>query len=316
MKLVLGKKLQLQQRCTGIAFQQEELFITADTALYKYTASGKQVSKMYEDTSDKYTVHRCAVSPTGDKLYITYTTQKKLLTLARDGSALATFTDPALQLSYGVHVTPAGQVLVCGLGSCTILQVDSEDRKKLATLATKEDRVLDPNAVCYNRHTGSIIVGLYCSNSILVLKSVGCPLSCECSGWYKRFSPRRSGCKPHFQKHVQARNELINLDMHTYLLSRLSNILDIDLALDYSDVSMPWRRRYPRFDARHLNRRHNDEWCTVGECNPNVFRGRPRQIGSHSVINISAVHLNITKRFNILTTISLGGWVLTHTSTT
>ncbi|KAH3818828.1 hypothetical protein DPMN_120554 [Dreissena polymorpha] len=49
-KLVLGKKLQLQQRCTGIAFQQEELYITADTALYKYTASGKQVSKMYEDT--------------------------------------------------------------------------------------------------------------------------------------------------------------------------------------------------------------------------------------------------------------------------
>ncbi|KAH3846559.1 hypothetical protein DPMN_088861 [Dreissena polymorpha] len=84
------------------------------------------------------------------------------------------------------------------------------------------------------------------------------------------------------------------------MMSRLSNILDIDIALDDSDVSMPWRRRYPRFEARRLNRRHNDEWYTVGECNPNVFRGRPRQIGSHSVINISAVHLNITKRFNII----------------
>ncbi|KAH3863389.1 hypothetical protein DPMN_026374 [Dreissena polymorpha] len=82
-------------------------------------------------------------------------------------------------------------------------------------------------------------------------------------------------------------------------MSRL-NILDIDLALDDSDVSMPWRRRYPRFESRRLNRRHNDEWCTVGECNPNVFRGRPRQIGSHSVINISAVHVNITKRFHII----------------
>ncbi|KAH3838937.1 hypothetical protein DPMN_112354 [Dreissena polymorpha] len=92
------------------------------------------------------------------------------------------------------------------------------------------------------------------------------------------------------------------------MMSRLSNILDIYIALDDSDVSLPWRRRYPRFEARRLNRRHNDEWCTVGECNPNVFRGRPRQIGSHSVINISAVHLNITKRFNIINN-NLFGWV-------
>ncbi|KAH3838418.1 hypothetical protein DPMN_111827, partial [Dreissena polymorpha] len=42
-------------------------------------------------------------------------------------------------------------------------------------------------------------------------------------------------------------------------MSRLSNILDIDIALDDRDVSMPWRRRYPRFEARRLNRRHNDE---------------------------------------------------------
>ncbi|KAH3880589.1 hypothetical protein DPMN_004506 [Dreissena polymorpha] len=47
------------------------------------------------------------------------------------------------------------------------------------------------------------------------------------------------------------------------MMSRLSNILDIDLALDDSDVSMPWRRRIPRFEARRLNRRHNDEWCTI-----------------------------------------------------
>ncbi|KAH3735856.1 hypothetical protein DPMN_042414 [Dreissena polymorpha] len=80
------------------------------------------------------------------------------------------------------------------------------------------------------------------------------------------------------------------------MMSRLSNILNIDLALDDSDVAMPWRRRYPPFEARRLNRRHYDERCTVGECNPNVFRGRPRQIGSHSVINISLVHLNITKQ--------------------
>ncbi|KAH3749256.1 hypothetical protein DPMN_183749 [Dreissena polymorpha] len=72
-----------------------------------------------------FAVEKCAVSPTGDKLYITDYSQNKLLTLARDGSVLATFTDHALLEPCDVHVTPAGQVLVCGMGSHTILQVDS-----------------------------------------------------------------------------------------------------------------------------------------------------------------------------------------------
>ncbi|KAH3749118.1 hypothetical protein DPMN_183609 [Dreissena polymorpha] len=114
-------------------------------------------------------VYKCAVSHTWDKLYITNSSQHKLLTLARDGSVLATFTDPALQGPGGIHVTPAGQVLVCGYVSNTIIQVDDEGRKKLAILATKEDGVVFPQSVCYNRHTASILVGLN-NNSILVFK--------------------------------------------------------------------------------------------------------------------------------------------------
>ncbi|XP_052237008.1 uncharacterized protein LOC127848538 isoform X2 [Dreissena polymorpha] len=169
-QLVTGRKFQLKHTCRGIACHQGDLYITADNSLYKYTVSGKQVRKMYEDASSPHTVEKCAVSPTGDKLYITDYSQNKLLTLARDGSVLATFTDHALLEPCDVHVTPAGQVLVCGMGSHTILQVDSEGRRKLATLATKEDGVLWPWAVCYSRHTASIIVGLNANNSILVFK--------------------------------------------------------------------------------------------------------------------------------------------------
>ncbi|KAH3749810.1 uncharacterized protein LOC127848195 [Dreissena polymorpha] len=168
-KLVTGRKLQLKHACFGIACHKEDLYITDQTALYKYTLSGKKVSKMFEDKSGPYTVNRCAVSPTGDKLYITNKTQHKLITLARDGSVLATFTDPALQEPFDVHVTPAGQVLVCGGRSDTIIQVDDEGRKKLAILATQEDEMVAPRSVCYNRHTASILVGL-CNNSILVFK--------------------------------------------------------------------------------------------------------------------------------------------------
>ncbi|KAH3692970.1 hypothetical protein DPMN_193307 [Dreissena polymorpha] len=75
-----------------------------------------------------FAVFRCAVSPTGDKLYIINQHQHKLLTLARDGTLLATLTDPELDTPRGLQVTPLGQVLVCGSRSLTILQVDWEGR--------------------------------------------------------------------------------------------------------------------------------------------------------------------------------------------
>ncbi|XP_052283861.1 uncharacterized protein LOC127880588 isoform X1 [Dreissena polymorpha] len=172
-QLVKGKKLQFQHTCSGIAFHQGDLYITSRTALYMYTLSGIFVSKMYEDTSGDLTVDRCAVSPTGDKLYINNYNKHKLLILARDGSVLVTFTDPAMACPTGVNVTPSGQVLVCGglYPNYYIIQLDSEGKRKLATLATEKDGICNPWSVCYNRHTACIIVGLFRNNSIQVFKA-------------------------------------------------------------------------------------------------------------------------------------------------
>ncbi|XP_052241788.1 uncharacterized protein LOC127851875 isoform X2 [Dreissena polymorpha] len=134
-KLVPGRKFQLQHECRGIAHHQGDLFVTSGKELYKYSLNGKLICRLYEDF-DYNTVRQCAVSPTGDRLYITSRNQNKLLTLARDGTLLATYTDPALDGPSGLHVTPAGQVLVCGDYSHTVLQVGWEGESKLATLAT------------------------------------------------------------------------------------------------------------------------------------------------------------------------------------
>ncbi|XP_052214273.1 uncharacterized protein LOC127832681 isoform X2 [Dreissena polymorpha] len=168
-QLVTNRKLQLQHICGGIAHYQGDLFVTSGTALYKYSMSGKLVSKLHEGKSDGWT-GRCAVSPTGDKLYVANPSNHKLLTLASDGSVLASFKDPDLNYPTGLHVTPAGQVLLCGAVSCTILQVNSEGSKKLATLATERDGLQNPSSVCYNINTASIIVGQEYTNNILVYK--------------------------------------------------------------------------------------------------------------------------------------------------
>ncbi|XP_052251504.1 uncharacterized protein LOC127858407 [Dreissena polymorpha] len=169
-KLVKERKLRFQHHCYGIAYHQGDLLLTSGTSLYKYLLDGKLVSTLHKDDSDKWTVWSCAVSLTGDKLYITNFPQDKLLTLARDGSVLSIFMDPELEWPNCVHVTPAGQVLLCGRCSKTILQVDSQGSRKLATLATKRDGLLFPWSVCYNSTTDSIIVGQNNNNKILVYK--------------------------------------------------------------------------------------------------------------------------------------------------
>ncbi|XP_052259886.1 uncharacterized protein LOC127864234 [Dreissena polymorpha] len=155
-KLVSGRKFQLQHECTFITHHQGDLFVTSGQELYKYSLNGKLICRLYQDRSANRTVGKCAVSPTGDRLYITNWDQYKLLTLARDGTLLATYSDPALG---GLHVTPAGQVLVCGYWSYTVLQVGWKGESKLTTLATQEDGVWRPWSVCYSSTTSSIIVG-------------------------------------------------------------------------------------------------------------------------------------------------------------
>ncbi|KAH3718876.1 hypothetical protein DPMN_061701 [Dreissena polymorpha] len=117
-----------------------------------------------------FAVRKCAVSPTGDRLYITSYGPHKLLTLARDGTLLATYSDTALGVPTGLHVTPAGQVLVCRFWSHTVQQVGWEGESKLATLATQKDGMRWPWSVCYSSTTSSIIVGQDCDDNILVFR--------------------------------------------------------------------------------------------------------------------------------------------------
>ncbi|XP_052264465.1 uncharacterized protein LOC127867386 isoform X2 [Dreissena polymorpha] len=166
-QLVKRRTLQVPH-AAGIAHHQGALYITSGTALYHYTLTGSLVKKLYEDTGSS--VFRCAVSPAGDRIYVTNYDQHKLRILTTDGSLISTFTDPELQNPFDVHISPAFQVTVCGYSSHTVLQVDPEGRKKLATLASQKGGVSKPVCVCCNNNMHQIIVGLFDSNNIIVMK--------------------------------------------------------------------------------------------------------------------------------------------------
>ncbi|XP_052223446.1 uncharacterized protein LOC127839212 [Dreissena polymorpha] len=168
-RLVKGRKLQFEHGCYGIAHDGTNLYLTTGTALFKHSLTADLFSKVYEDTSGRMTVSNCAVSPLGDKIFVTSPGKSRLLTLARAGKVLHTFRDPDLHGRGGIHVTAQGQVLVCGFYSDTVLQLDGDGKKKLATLATRKDGLDRPWSVFYNRRTESIIVGQY-DSKILVYK--------------------------------------------------------------------------------------------------------------------------------------------------
>ncbi|XP_052248610.1 uncharacterized protein LOC127856442 [Dreissena polymorpha] len=167
-RLVMGTKLEFQHPCFGIARNKKDLYLTSGTALYKYSISGTRLNKLYKDTTAGTTVSKCAVSPSGDRIFVTNPNQNTVLTLARDGTVLHIFTHPDLQTPSGIHVTAKGQVLVCGRASFNVLQLDGEGKKKLATTLKTDD--CSPLAVFYNESTASIIVGSYHLNHILVFK--------------------------------------------------------------------------------------------------------------------------------------------------
>ncbi|KAH3779310.1 hypothetical protein DPMN_157111 [Dreissena polymorpha] len=166
-QLVNGRRLRLPHNAVGIAHHQGLLYITSHNALYHYTLTGALVKKLYEDTRDRNTVFKCAVSPAGDKIYATNHDQHKLITLATDGTLISTFTDPELQNPECVHITPSGQVIVCAFKSNTVIQVDHQGKKKLATLASQKDGLCEPVSVCYNINTDQIIVEV--DDSIMVM---------------------------------------------------------------------------------------------------------------------------------------------------
>ncbi|XP_052249003.1 uncharacterized protein LOC127856869 isoform X2 [Dreissena polymorpha] len=173
-QLVKNKILKLQHSCTSIAHHKGNLYIAGGSALYRYTVVGRlMVSKMYENTSDLWTA--CAVSPDGDRIYVANLTSNQLVTLSRDGTVISRFTDPALDWRWNahsaLHVTDSGQVLVCGVRSRKIIQVDRDGRQRLAEVVTEKDGVTYPSSVYYRKHTGSLIVGMSGNDDIIVFES-------------------------------------------------------------------------------------------------------------------------------------------------
>ncbi|XP_052778680.1 uncharacterized protein LOC128216133 [Mya arenaria] len=170
-KLVTTRKIRFSHVCNAAAHHVGQLYISSGTALYVYTLSGQKVKMLYEDKSGGLTVGKCVISNDGKTIFITNNSKHQLITLDNKGNKIALLTDPDMKEPTGVHVTPVGHVFVCCFASNTVLQVDKDGKKMLATLARKEDGMYRPRDLFFSSSTSSLIVGGF-KDTLLVIKLI------------------------------------------------------------------------------------------------------------------------------------------------
>ncbi|XP_052815857.1 uncharacterized protein LOC128242658 [Mya arenaria] len=165
----MTRKFSFDHDCWSIMHHGDQLYVGSETALYLYTTDGKQVKKMYEDTSGGWTVANFALNQDGKRIYICDYANNKIITIDINGSILATLQNLYIIRPNGVHVSEGGHVFVSALYPNTVVQIDKEGRKKLATLVRRGEGINYPRAVWYSTHTCRLIVGGD-QNDILVME--------------------------------------------------------------------------------------------------------------------------------------------------
>ncbi|XP_052769426.1 uncharacterized protein LOC128209441 [Mya arenaria] len=155
--------------CNSIRHHEGQVYVGSLTALYQYTTEGRLVKKVYQDTSAKVTVNRYAFNTDGNQIYISASSLRKVVTIDTQGNILATLQDPDLDWPYSIHASEGKHVFVSSTKSSTVVQVDQEGRKKLATLVRKGDGINNPSSIWYSTNPSRLIVGGK-QNDILVMK--------------------------------------------------------------------------------------------------------------------------------------------------
>lgn len=164
--LILTRKVKLEHKCKGIAYNNGKLCVGSDAALYVYTDSGQLINKLFEFPNEAF-VHSFSICNKKNRVYATDHAQNLLLTLDSSGNLLSTFSDDTLQWPTGVCVADNGIVFVCAQQSNKLLLINPAEAGKVYLLAT--NKIHHPQSLWYDRKTWRLLVGQNDDN-ILVLK--------------------------------------------------------------------------------------------------------------------------------------------------
>ncbi|KAH3818004.1 probable E3 ubiquitin-protein ligase MID2 [Dreissena polymorpha] len=173
-KLIKTKSFYFNHSCISITYCLASVYVTTGEELYMYALDGRQIKKIYEDTSSRSTsvhaVGSCAASTDGNKIYVFNEVSESLLTLSLNGDILAVLKYETLKLysqckSPRVSVALTGHVFICCANQQDIVQVNTDGTLILARL--KDYAVESPSCVCYSERASAVLVGT--TNAMVVI---------------------------------------------------------------------------------------------------------------------------------------------------
>ncbi|XP_060564946.1 uncharacterized protein LOC132724141 [Ruditapes philippinarum] len=174
----LGKAMQLTSTINVCNLQHFPVGVCYDTPLDAimlcdtdkisvYSKSGNLIKTLEKNKNGDqlFTEARQVAMNTNNQLMVVSNGNgNNVKALTRDGEIVWTFSDPALQRPWGVCILPGDIILVSGLTSNNVLQVNKKG-EKISELLGASEQLKDPFALAFDKKSSRLLVG--CSSNEL-----------------------------------------------------------------------------------------------------------------------------------------------------
>ncbi|XP_052794971.1 E3 ubiquitin-protein ligase Midline-1-like [Mya arenaria] len=151
-------KFAVAHNCNAVSFHNDYVYVGSESSVYMYSKDGIIVKQVYHKLGwSQCTVNGIHTSNNGQKIYITDSSNNKVITVDNSGKILSTCEDPDLLFPVSLCVSEHGHLFVCAMGSNSVLQIDKEGRRKLRTLVSGE-KVSKPLVVYFSTRSQQLMV--------------------------------------------------------------------------------------------------------------------------------------------------------------
>lgn len=158
-KMHVTSTLDLTFECRGIAFHNENLFVSDKTTVYILTRRGEELRRITSDMSENFFSHinNMTVGLSGQTLFVADDNNGLVAVDIQSGNKLWHYTDDDLKRATGVCHDGNGSIFVCGWDSHNVLQI-TEKGEKVGEIIGKADGLTLPWALCFAPSSSTLFV--------------------------------------------------------------------------------------------------------------------------------------------------------------
>ncbi|XP_052794972.1 uncharacterized protein LOC128228002 [Mya arenaria] len=150
-------KFTVAHYCNAVSFRNDYVYVGSESSVYLYSKKGEFIKIVYQALGLANTLNGIHASNDGQRVYLTDSTNHKVITINNHGTKLATCQDQELIFPVSLCVSEHGHVFACALKSNSVLQIDTEGNRKLRTLVSG-NKIHNPLVVWFSTRSQQLMV--------------------------------------------------------------------------------------------------------------------------------------------------------------